>query len=66
MTVYGRKIPLEKIRQQMNKDQTYFLRRQSYKDYDSITEQEIKQHLEFYDIFMPESLEETLENLEKY
>lgn len=66
MTVYGREIPLEKIRKQMNKDQTDFLRRQSYKDYDSITEQEIKQHLEVYDVFMPESLEEALENLKKY
>jgi hypothetical protein len=63
--VYGRITPLEKIRQQMNRDQADYFRHQNQGEYQNLTAQHVQQRLQEYGLTMPKSLEEALENLKK-
>ena len=66
ITVYGRKIPLQNIRIQMNKDQDQFLKIRSDEDYNNLTEEMICQRFTTLNMEIPsENPLQVLKQLER-
>ena len=66
ITVYGRKIPLQNIRIQMNKDQDQFLKIRSDEDYNNLTEEMICQRFTTLNMEVPsENPLQVLKQLER-